>query len=152
MFNATALTASLQKILGSNPYITLTSTATPRPAPIAVQHGEISRQDQSSNEDHQHPASRRPYTSGRTCEIQHRKQQNATLAWTECSTDLPQHATWGSTRSPHGRRQILAAHILAETVRQCDLDDLHRLQALVEARRSVGLQKSAKKMMFDHWL
>ena len=32
----------------------------------------------------------------------------------------------------------ISAHLLEETVRQCDLDDLDRLQALIEARRGEG--------------
>lgn len=32
----------------------------------------------------------------------------------------------------------IAAHLLEETVRQCDLDDLDRLQALIETRRGTN--------------
>ena len=39
--------------------------------------------------------------------------------------------------------ETFATHLLEETVRHCDLDDLDRLQALIEARRSGTLQSGA---------
>jgi predicted transcriptional regulator len=40
--------------------------------------------------------------------------------------------------------ETFATHLLEETVRHCDLDDLDRLQALIEARRSGTLQSGAR--------
>jgi predicted transcriptional regulator len=40
--------------------------------------------------------------------------------------------------------ETFATHLLEETVRQCDLDDLDRLQALIEARRSGTPQPGAR--------
>ncbi len=37
----------------------------------------------------------------------------------------------------------ISAHLLEETVRQCDLDDLDRLQALIDARR--GADRNARR-------
>ena len=39
----------------------------------------------------------------------------------------------------------ISAHLLEETVRQCDLDDLDRLQALIEARR--GEDRNARRQV-----
>jgi len=40
--------------------------------------------------------------------------------------------------------ETFATHLLEETVRRCDLDDLDRLQALIEARRSGTLPSGAR--------
>jgi predicted transcriptional regulator len=39
--------------------------------------------------------------------------------------------------------ETFATHLLEETVRHCDLDDLDRLQALIEARRRDTSQSGA---------